>query len=74
MRSAAFVKGYKDAKKGKPYDYEAFTGPDEISKRWQYERGRQFGLVYSGNLKNGQTVTRDAQLAIARAYDQKWVR
>ena len=74
MRSAAFVKGYKDVQKGKPYNYEVFTGENEIAKRWQYERGRQFGLIYNGNLKNGQNVTRDAQEAIACAYDQKWVR
>lgn len=42
---AAFTRGFREAR---PMDYDAFTGPGETNDRWQYERGRQFGLIYSG--------------------------
>jgi hypothetical protein len=41
--------------------------------RWNYERGRQFGLVFDGDIKNGRTVRYEALLNWAAARDAKAV-
>jgi hypothetical protein len=74
MRSAAFMKGYKEACKGKPYDYEIFQARGETKQRWDYERGRQFALVYGGNVKDGARITFAAQNAMNDALFNRWVR
>lgn len=73
MRSAAFVRGFKEARKGVPMDYDAFSGANETHNRWNYERGRQFGCVYASSLKEGARVKNDAVLAWISARGEKWV-
>jgi len=74
MTRAAFVRGFKEARKGLPMDYEAFTGEGETNSRWQYERGRQFALIYSGELKKGPRVTWRAEEAMDDAVYRQWIR
>jgi hypothetical protein len=71
MRAAAFVKGFKDAQAGKPIDYDAFVETRDTNKVWQYERGRQFGLIFSGKLKDGARITWSAKAAYREAV---WAR
>jgi hypothetical protein len=73
MRSAAFMRGVKEARKGIPMDYDAYSKPVELAMRWNYERGRQFGLVFDGDIKNGRTVRYEALLNWAAARDAKAV-
>ena len=54
MRSAPFVRGFKDARAGKPLNYEAFPYTGD---QWQYERGRHFALIFNGALKDGARIT-----------------
>ena len=67
MRAASFVKGFKEAQAGKPINYESFPASFETNKQWQYERGRQFGLIYSGALKKGSKITWEAWRAYREA-------
>ena len=60
MRSAAFVRGFKEARQGLPMDYNAYDKPRETNERWNYERGRQFGVLYAGAIKDGRTIKHDA--------------
>ena len=73
IRSAAFVRGFNEVQKGLPMDYDVYSKADEVAKRWDYERGRQFGFLYAGKLKNGQTVIHDAIWTYADASYLKWV-
>lgn len=73
IRSAAFVRGFNEARKGLPMDYDVYNKANEVSKRWDYERGRQFGFIYAGRLKNGQTVRADAIYNYADASYLRWV-
>ncbi|CAB4130692.1 hypothetical protein UFOVP122_20 [uncultured Caudovirales phage] len=59
IRTAAFVRGFNEVKKGKPIEYDAFR---DSNKQWDYERGRQFALLFNGALKNGAKVTYNAEL------------
>jgi hypothetical protein len=74
MRSAAFVRGFKEARKGLPMDYDAYGKASETTERWNYERGRQFGVVYAGAIKDGRSITLDAFLSYNRAIHLNWVR
>ena len=74
MRSAAFVRGFKEAQNGVAMDYDAFTTPRETTQRWNYERGRQFGFIFDGALKNGAAVRHEALLKYAGALHLNWVR
>lgn len=58
MSRAAFVKGFQDVKKGRPFDYDI-----EAESQWSYERGRLLATVYDGPLKEGRYVTPEAQRA-----------
>ena len=60
IRSSAFVKGFAEVKKGKPLNYDAF--PYDANKQWDYERGRQFALLFSGAIKKGARVTYTAEI------------
>lgn len=66
LRSAAFVRGFTDAQKGVPFDYDIYC--DNLSNRWKYERGRVLGLIWSGPLKIGQKVSAGAQVAASNAW------
>ena len=74
MRSAAFMRGFKEAQNGIAMDYDAFTGPRETDNRWNYERGRQFGFIYAGAIKTGAKVNHMAILRYAGALHLNWVR
>ena len=68
MRSAPFVTGFNEARTGKPLRYEAYT---VTNQQWAYERGRQFGLIFDGPLKFGNTVNRGAALQFSMALGRK---
>jgi hypothetical protein len=68
MTTAAFNRGVKEARSGKPLDYDAYKVTNE---QWAYERGRQFGLVYSGQIKEGRTVLREAVFALKCATAER---
>jgi hypothetical protein len=68
MRSAAFVVGFNEARKGRPLDYEAFVNPNS---QWNYERGRQFGLIFDGPLKKGRVLNIGAVLYFGQAISMK---
>jgi hypothetical protein len=68
MTTAAFNRGVREARSGKPLEYDAYT---ETNQQWAYERGRQFGLIYAGPVKEGRTVTREAIIAIRSATEDR---
>lgn len=61
MRSACFVRGFKDKKANKPIQYDAYLF--KTNDAWNYERGRLFACVYDGPLKNGNKLTWQAKRA-----------
>lgn len=68
IHRASFVRGFNDVKKGLGMDYDAYTGPfDDTNDRWAYERGRLFGFLFNGRLKDGKRVTWEAQSAMNEA-------
>ena len=74
LTRAAFMKGFREARKGLPLDYDVFTGPGETNSRWQYERGRQFALVFPGEVKRGNRVTYEAERAMHYAIRERLIR
>jgi hypothetical protein len=74
MRSGAFVRGFNEARKGKPMDYDCFSGHGDTNARWNYERGRLFGLLFSGPLKEGPRITFFAYVAFRDAYNARLIR
>ena len=68
IRSAAFVRGFNEVRKGKPLDYDAFR---DVNDQWNYERGRQFALLFNGALKNGAKVTHSAALMLGVELHRK---
>jgi hypothetical protein len=69
MRSAPFVKGFSEARAGNPIRYDAYI--NNANSQWNYERGRLFGLIFSGPLKVGRSVNRGAAVQLAVAFHQK---
>lgn len=65
IHKGPFVRGYKDAKAMKPFDYDAYTTAHEMEL---YERGRHFAAVFSGDLKDGKRVLWSAQSALYQAF------
>jgi hypothetical protein len=59
IRSAAFVRGYQEALSGKPFNYE--FAPRKLDELWNYERGRQFAMIWNGPLKHRNRVTTAAK-------------
>jgi len=74
MRTAAFMRGVREARKGLPMDYNAYDNERSTDNRWNYERGRQFGLLYSGNVKDGGRVRWDAIYALRDALGARHIR
>ena len=68
IRSKAFVTGFNEVRSGKPLKYDAFK---DVNDQWNYERGRQFGLLFSGHLKHGQKVTLNAAVNLGYALSIK---
>lgn len=65
INSKAFNDGVRSVRKGKPLDYEYSK---VVNDQWNYERGRQFALVWSGEVKNGRQVTWAAMIAANNAF------
>jgi hypothetical protein len=74
MRSAAFVRGFNEARSGVAMDYDAYQERGQTNTRWDYERGRLLGLIYQGPLKYGHRVADSAVRAMHDAYHQRLVR
>lgn len=66
IHKAPFVRGFKEVQNGIPMDYDAYF--DSARDREGYERGRLFGCVYKGILKDGKNVTYEAQSALYHAF------
>ncbi len=71
MRTAAFIRGVREARAGIPMDYGAYENEGSTVNRWNYERGRQFGLIYKGAIKDGNRVLWEAVYAARDARDRK---
>lgn len=71
MRTAAFVRGYKESLTGVPLDYKAYEDEYTTDNRWSYERGRLFGTMYKGQLKFGRTLSYEAIEAFNDAVGQR---
>ena len=74
MRTAAFMRGVREARAGIPMDYDAYENGLNTDNQWSYERGRQFGLLYSGNVKDGGRVRWDAVYALRDALGARHIR
>jgi hypothetical protein len=72
LKAGAFARGFRDVRKGRKFDADLYVGHPQ--NQWLYERGRQFALVYSGDLKNGQRVLEAACRAFMDAYLRKDIR
>jgi hypothetical protein len=68
IRSRAFVRGFNEVKAGKPLNYDAFLDSND---QWNYERGRQFALLFNGALKKGAKVTMSAALMLGVELHRK---
>lgn len=69
MRKASFVRGFTEARKGKPLQYDAY--PHDTNQQWDYERGRLFGLMFDGPLKFGKSINRGAAVQFSWAIRDK---
>ncbi len=67
MRTAAFMRGVREARAGLPMDYKAYENERSTDNRWNYERGRQFGLIYKGPVKDKARVRWDAIVGMSDA-------
>jgi hypothetical protein len=67
LGAVAFGRGFKEVHAGLPFNSDAI----ESRWHWHYERGRLFGVVYKGQLKEGRTVLRAAIYAAQIAYRDK---
>jgi hypothetical protein len=61
MRAKSFMRGFSEVQRGVPLDPEAYRS--NTADQWKYERGRQFGCLYTGPLKQGRTLLYEAQYA-----------
>ena len=62
LTSKAFVDGFCDARKGKPFEYDKFSELDEKA----YSSGRQFAQCFQGRLKVNGRVTLEAEVQFNR--------
>lgn len=65
LKSRAFGEGFRDAKSGKPFNYDKYIG--HTDDQWNYERGRLFAQVYDGEIKRDRRLTHKAQWAFTLA-------
>ena len=68
LGAKAFRVGFEDKHRGRPFDPDRFRDSRE---QWSYERGRLLASVYSGPLKDGRTVCREAIYAAVGAVNDK---
>lgn len=69
MQSKSFAEGFLEARVGKPFDYGRVALKDDF----RYELGRQFGMVYAGPIKSGNTIDRRAAIALSNALRNREV-
>ena len=62
LASKAFVDGFYDARKGKPFAYDKFSEADERA----YSSGRQYAQCFDGQLKTNGRVTLEAEVQFNR--------
>ena len=74
MRTAAFMRGVREARAGIPMDYDAYENGRNTDNQWSYERGRQFGILYAGPVKDGGRVRWDAIYALREALGARHIR
>lgn len=68
MKTALFNRGVKEAREGKPFNYDVGATPKE---QWAYERGRIFGTRFKqGSVKYGGAVTPEAIRAMKVAISE----
>lgn len=69
MKTALFNRGVKDAREGKPFNYDAGK---TLNEQWAYERGRLFGMRFKqGDVKDHRGgVTREAMRAMSLAMQE----
>ena len=68
IRSKAFVIGFAEVRDGKPLNYDAYR---DANDQWNYERGRQFALLFTGRLKFGSTVNQTAAWSLGLELSRK---
>ena len=70
MKTALFNRGVKEARDGKPFNYDAGT---TIDQQWAYERGRLFGTRWKiGSVKDGNgRVTNEAIKAMKISIQER---
>lgn len=67
LGAAAFGKGFNEVRKGKPFDDTSIKSHHQ----WNYERGRLFGCLYTGQIKSGRNVLTAAIYAAVEAFRDK---
>ena len=69
MKTALFNQGVKEARQGKPFNYDAGK---TLNEQWAYERGRLFGMRFKqGDVKDHRGgVTREAMRAMSLAMQE----
>jgi hypothetical protein len=69
MKTALFNRGVKEAREGKPFNYDIGA---TINEQWAYERGRLFGTRFKeGSVKDHRgRVTVYAMRAMAQAQHE----
>lgn len=68
MRKAEFMQGYRDKLANKPFDYDK-----PRRDLWSYERGRLFACYFSGAIKDGHRIRREAVHAFTNALHDGYV-
>lgn len=67
MKCPSFKKGFKEVKRGKPFDYDYMPlgtkQKSSTTRLWNYERGRQFGQVFDGEIVKNRLLTYEAKRA-----------
>lgn len=71
MNTPGFASGFGEVMRGKPANFDAWA--DDKRKAWAYERGRLFGVMFKGKLKDGNRITREALYAFADAVTRKQI-
>ena len=74
MRTAAFMRGVREAREGLPMDYTAYDNERSTDNRWNYERGRQFGILYREEVKHEGRVRWQAIGCLQEAMLYKHIR
>jgi hypothetical protein len=57
MNSSSFNEGFKEVRVGKPFRYNAYKNMYDVI---YYERGRQFAMLYDGDLKSKRIILSEA--------------